>query len=247
MTAIILDQVSVDYPIYGAGSRSLKKSLLSIGTGSRISRDARDRITVHALRNLSLTIAEGDRVGVVGPNGAGKSTLLRTIAGIYEPAQGSVQVNGKITTLFSLNVGIEQEATGYENIVLRGLAAGLNRQEIEEHVEDIANFTELGDYLNLPLHTYSAGMRMRLAFAISTAVDPDILLMDEWVGAGDARFMAKAQKRLNTRIDNARVLILASHNSNLLGRVCTKIIELKDGRIHQSGTPEGTLENHNTK
>lgn len=169
----------MDFPIYGAGSRSFKKSLLNLGSRDRVSRDARDRVTVHALREITLSINEGDRVGLIGLNGAGKSTLLRTIAGIYEPTAGHIKVDGRVHTLFSINVGIEDEATGYENILLRGLAAGMSRREIERQTETIAEFTELSDYLNLPLHTYSAGMRARLAFAISTAVEPDILLMDE--------------------------------------------------------------------
>lgn len=231
MNVIELNNVSVDFAIYGAGSRSLKKSLLNISTGNRISRDARERVTVHALQEFSLTISEGERVGLTGVNGAGKSTLLRTIAGIYEPTSGHVRVNGSVTTLFSLNVGIEQEATGYENIVLRGLAAGMCRDEIEKQTDSIAEFSELGEYLNLPVHTYSAGMSARLAFAISTAIEPDILLMDEWIGAGDEKFIKKAQQRLDTLVNDARVLVLASHNKKMLSRVCTRIIEISDGRV----------------
>lgn len=231
MAVIALDHVSVDFPIYGAGSRSLKKSLLRVGSASRIARDAKDRITVRALRDVTLHIAEGERVGIVGRNGAGKSTLLRTIAGIYEPTAGRVRVDGRVTTLFSLNVGIEQEATGYENILLRGLAAGMRRDEIERRAADIADFTELGEHLNLPLHTYSDGMRARLAFAIATAAEPDIVLMDEWIGAGDAAFMEKAQGRLSTMLDGARVLVLASHNADLIKKVCTRTVELVNGRV----------------
>lgn len=241
MTAIRLENVSVDFPIYGTGSRSLKKSLLSMGSGNRLSRDAKDRVIVHAVHDVSLTIAEGDRLGIVGSNGAGKSTLLRTIAGILEPTAGRVIVNGTVTTMFSLNVGIEQEATGFENIMLRGLAAGMSRQEIERQAAEIAEFTELGEYLNLPLHTYSAGMRARLAFAISTVVEPDILLMDEWLSAGDASFVEKARQRLDALVDGARVLVLASHNDSLLKRVCNKVIRLENGTVAAQGTPEEML------
>jgi ABC-type polysaccharide/polyol phosphate transport system ATPase subunit len=228
---IALRGVSVDFPIYGAGARSLKKNLLSRSSGGRIGQDARHRTTVRALNDVTLTINAGDRVGIIGPNGAGKSTLLRTIAGIYEPTAGSVHVRGTVTTLFSLNVGMEQEATGRENITLRGLAAGLGRQEIARRTAEIAEFTELGDYLDLPLHTYSAGMRARLAFAISTAIEPDIVLMDEWIGAGDAAFMEKARRRLEAVVDGARVLVLASHNANLLRRVCSAVVELDAGAV----------------
>jgi ABC-2 type transport system ATP-binding protein len=241
MNVIELNNVSVDFAIYGAGSRSFKKSLLNIGTGNRISRDARERVTIHALRELSLTISEGERVGLTGVNGAGKSTLLRTIAGIYEPTSGHIRVNGSVTTLFSLNVGIEPEATGYENIVLRGLAAGMSREEIECQADSIAEFSELGDYLNLPVHTYSAGMSARLAFSISTAVDPDILLMDEWIGAGDSSFIEKAQSRLDSMVDKARILILATHNPKLISRVCTKVIEIENGRIARMGSTKEVL------
>ncbi len=242
MAIIALQGVSVDFPIYGASSRSLKKSLLSMGSGGRISRDARRLVTVRALRDVTLRIAEGERVGIIGPNGAGKSTLLRTIAGIYEPTSGRVRVDGRVTTLFSLNVGIEQEATGLENITLRGLTAGMSRREIERRAADIADFTELGEHLNLPLHTYSDGMRARLAFAIATAVEPDIVLMDEWIGAGDAAFMEKARKRLEAVVDSARVLVLASHNESLLKRVCNRIVELEGGRVRRTGDSQTVLQ-----
>jgi ABC-2 type transport system ATP-binding protein/lipopolysaccharide transport system ATP-binding protein len=242
MAVIALEHVSVDFPIYGASTRSLKKSLLSIGSGGRISRDARERVTVRALRDITLRIGEGERVGVIGPNGAGKSTLLRTVAGIYEPTAGRVLVSGRVTTLFSLNVGIEQEATGFENITLRGLAAGMSRREIEQRAANIADFTELGEHLNLPLHTYSDGMRARLAFAISTAVEPDIVLMDEWISAGDLAFREKVRKRLEVVVDGARVLVLASHNENLLKRLCNRIVELQDGQVRCTGDPQTVLE-----
>ncbi len=236
MAAVTLEGVCVDYPVYGAASRSIKKSVLRVGAGSRVSYDAHHRITVHALRDISLQFREGDRIGLVGPNGAGKSTLLRTIAGIYEPARGRVRVHGRVTTLFSLNLGIEEEATGSENITLRGLAAGMTKREIERHAADIADFTELGEYLNFPILTYSAGMRARLAFAISTAIEPDILLMDEWLGAGDAGFIQKARERLNSMVDDAGILVLASHNQNLIKRVCNGIVELEAGHVKRAGS-----------
>ncbi len=238
MVAVTLEGVCVDYPVYGAESRSLKKSLLRGGIGSRVSHDAHRRITVHALRDISLQFREGDRIGLVGPNGAGKSTLLRTIAGIYEPARGRVRVEGRITSLLSLNVGIEEEATGLENITLRGLAAGMTKREIKRHAADIADFTDLGEYLNFPLYTYSTGMRARLAFAISTAIEPEILLMDEWIGAGDASFVARARDRLNSMVDEAGILVLASHNDNLLRRVCNRIVELEGGNVKHAGSTE---------
>jgi ABC-2 type transport system ATP-binding protein/lipopolysaccharide transport system ATP-binding protein len=241
MAVITLESVSVDFCIYGWSNRSLKKSLLSMGSGGRICRDTRERVMVRALRDITLRISEGERVGLIGPNGAGKSTMLRTIGGIYEPTKGRVCVDGRVTTLFSLNVGIEQESTGFENITLRGLAAGMSRREIDRRAADIADFTELGEHLNLPLHTYSDGMRARLAFAISTAIEPDVVLMDEWIGAGDPAFMVKARKRLESVVSGARVLVLASHNETLLKRVCNRIVVLEAGQVRRTGDPQTVL------
>ncbi|HEX9872459.1 MAG TPA: ABC transporter ATP-binding protein [Candidatus Tectomicrobia bacterium] len=238
MASITLERTCVDFPIYGVGSRSLKKNLLQVGIGSHIGRGPHNRITVHALRDVSLEFQDGDRVALVGPNGSGKSTLLRTIAGIYEPAHGRVHVYGRITTLFNLNVGMEESGTGFENIALRGLAAGMTRQQIEQCASDIADFTELGEYLNFPIDTYSSGMRARLAFAISTAIEPDILLMDEWIGAGDERFVQKVRDRLNGLVDRAGILVLASHNDNLLKRMCNRFVQLEAGRVKRTGSAE---------
>ena len=236
MISIDLRGVSVDFPIYGAESRSLKKRLLNRRIGSHVSYGARHLVTIHALRDVSLEIRHGERVGLVGANGAGKSTLLRAIAGVFEPTRGRVRVEGRVTALFSLNLGIEADATGMENIVLRGLAAGLTRREIDRQAEEIAEFTELGDYLDFPLFTYSDGMKARLAFAISTAAKPEILLMDEWIGAGDATFIEKARARLDAMVGDAGILVLASHNRTLLRRVCNRVVTLDRGRV-EAGAP----------
>lgn len=236
MISIALRGVSVDFPIYGAESRSLKKRLLNRRIGSHVSYGARHLVTIHALRDVSLEIRHGERVGLVGANGAGKSTLLRAIAGVFEPTRGRVRVEGRVTALFSLNLGIEADATGMENIVLRGLAAGLTRREIDRQAEEIAEFTELGDYLDFPLFTYSDGMKARLAFAISTAAKPEILLMDEWIGAGDAAFIEKARARLDAMVGDAGILVLASHNRTLLRRVCNRVVTLDRGRV-EAGAP----------
>ncbi len=236
MISIDLRGVSVDFPIYGAESRSLKKRLLNRRIGSHVSYGARHLVTIHALRDVSLEIRHGERVGLVGANGAGKSTLLRAIAGVFEPTRGRVRVEGRVTALFSLNLGIEADATGMENIVLRGLAAGLTRREIDRQAEEIAEFTELGDYLDFPLFTYSDGMKARLAFAISTAAKPEILLMDEWIGAGDAAFIEKARARLDAMVGDAGILVLASHNRTLLRRVCNRVVTLDRGRV-EAGAP----------
>lgn len=231
MASIELSNVCVDFPVYGAENRSLKKRLLGRRIGSRVTWGAHRCITIHALRDLSLRIRQGDRVGLVGANGAGKSTLLRTIAGVYEPTRGAVHVDGRVTALFSLALGIESDATGMENIVLRGLAAGMTRRQIDRLTGEIAAFTELGDYLDLPLFTYSAGMRARLEFAISTALRPEILLLDEWIGVGDADFLKKARARLDAMAGAAGILVLASHNEGLIKRVCNRVVRLERGSV----------------
>ena len=231
MLSVDLEGVGIDFPIYGAESRSLKKRLLGRRIGSRVSYGTRHVVTIHALHDVTLRIRRGERVGLTGPNGAGKSTLLRTMAGIYEPARGRVRVAGRVTTMFGLSLGLESDATGMENIRTYGLAAGMTRREIERGAAEIAEFTELGDYLDLPLFSYSAGMMARLAFAIATARQPEILLMDEWIGAGDAAFLKKVNARLHALLDEVGILVLASHNESLLARVCNRIVRLERGGV----------------
>lgn len=237
MASVELEGVGVDFPVYGAGSRSLKKRLLGRRIGSRVSFGAGRLVTVHALRDVSLRIRRGERVGLVGSNGAGKSTLLRTMAGVYEPARGRVRVRGRVTTMFGLGLGLEIEATGMENIRTCGLAAGMTRREIERAAVEIADFTALGDYLDLPLFSYSAGMKARLGFAIATARQPEILLMDEWIGAGDADFLQKVRARLQALLDEVGILVLASHNRPLLARLCNRIVRLEGGRVAADDSP----------
>ena len=231
MLSVDLEGVGIDFPIYGVESRSLKKRLLGRRIGSRVSYGTRHVVTIHALHDVTLRIRRGERVGLTGPNGAGKSTLLRAMAGIYEPARGRVRVAGRVTTMFGLSLGLESDATGMENIRTYGLAAGMTRREIERGAAEIAEFTELGDYLDLPLFSYSAGMMARLAFAIATARQPEILLMDEWIGAGDAAFLKKVDARLHALLDEVGILVLASHNESLLGRVCNRIVRLERGGV----------------
>jgi ABC-2 type transport system ATP-binding protein/lipopolysaccharide transport system ATP-binding protein len=232
---LILENVSVSFPIYHGGARSLKKRLLFQGSGGRLARDVKQRVTVEALRNISLAFAPGDRVALVGPNGAGKTTLLRVMAGIYEPQQGIVESRGLLSPMFDANVGIDSEISGYENIRLRGLILGLQPQEIEQRIPEIVEFTELGDYLDVPVRTYSSGMMARLTFAITTSFAPEILLMDEWIIAGDAGFMKKAQGRVDAFLERTRIVVLASHSEEICRRWCNKAVWLDHGEIKAFG------------
>ena len=235
MVSLRIESVTVDFPVYNASTRSLKNRLLHHSTGGRIGRDASNRLCVRALENVSLAFEHGDRVGLVGHNGAGKTTLLRVLAGAYEPMHGHVRRRGRTASLLNASLGIDPEATGYENILTRGLFLGLMPEQVRERMDEIAAFTELGDYLAMPVHTYSSGMRLRLAFAVCTCFDPEILLMDEWLSVGDRSFIQKAQRRLEEFVDRAGILVLASQNAALLERICSTGIVLKAGQVKARG------------
>ena len=232
---MLLDEVAVSFPVYQAGSRSLKKRALFHGSGGRIGRDAHQRIIVEALRGVSLSLKRGDRLALIGPNGAGKTTLLRVIAGIYEPERGVVRTRGRISPMFDVSLGIDAELSGYDNIRIRGLLLGLSPRAIEQHLPDIAEFTELGGYLDMPVRTYSAGMILRLSFAVATCFEPEILLMDEWILAGDAHFLGRAELRIKRFVERASVLVLSSHNLDICGRWCTKALWLDQGQVRAFG------------
>lgn len=235
MVNLELESVTVAFPIYSASMRSLKHRILHHGTGGRIARDIGNRLCVRALDNVDLSFEHGDRVGLVGCNGAGKTTLLRVLAGAYEPTTGHVRRLGRTAALLNISLGIDPEATGYENIMMRGLFLGLKPQEVRARMEEVAAFTELGDYLDMPVHTYSSGMRLRLAFAVCTCFDPEILLMDEWLSVGDRIFVDKARRRLEDFMDRAGILVVASQNLLLLERICTKGVLLDAGKVKACG------------
>jgi ABC-2 type transport system ATP-binding protein/lipopolysaccharide transport system ATP-binding protein len=232
MARIQLDQVSVDLPVYSAGSRSLKAKLLP---SSRVAAGPRHQILVHALRDITCEFRAGDHVALVGRNGAGKSTLLTVLAGIYEPAYGRVRIEGRIAALLDISLGMEEDATGQENIMMRGRLLGMTTDEILERIPEIIEFAALGDHIDLPLRTYSSGMRLRLAFGISTCVAPDILLLDEVIGVGDAQFAKRASERMEKLIQRTQILVVASHNTALLSELCNKAIWLESGRIRGIG------------
>ena len=239
--AVKFDRVSLEFPIYSARGRSLKRSVLQLTTGGRIGLDARDRAVVSALSNISLTAEHGERIGIVGHNGAGKSTILRAIAGVYEPVRGIISVRGKVGSLIDLTLGMDLEATGYENIRIRSLLLGLSPAEIAECTEEIAQATELGEFLSMPIRTYSSGMLLRLAFAISTSIAPDVLLMDEWMGVGDASFLKKAHNRLMGLVGRSGILFLASHSTVTIMENCTRVIWLDKGEMRADGSPGEVL------
>lgn len=234
-TILDLDGVSVSFPIYHGGSRSLKKVILSRSSAGRIARDANDRVMIDALRDVSLSLASGDRLALIGANGAGKTTLLRVMAGIYEPVAGAVQIHGRVSPMFDLGLGIDTDLSGYDNIRIRGLLLGLSSQEIEQLLPGIAEFTELGEYLDMPVRTYSSGMTLRLTFAVATCFEPEILLMDEWILAGDAHFMARAHARIESFLQKASVLVLASHNLEICRKWCNKGLWMEQGQVRAIG------------
>jgi ABC-2 type transport system ATP-binding protein/lipopolysaccharide transport system ATP-binding protein len=242
MTSLELAHVSVDFPVYDASARSLKKKVIALGTGGRIAEDSPDRIVVKALDGVSLSLQRGDRVALMGRNGAGKSTLLRVIAGIYEPTLGMVAVEGRVAALLGGNPGMDPDSTGRENIILNGLYLGLSRAEINGLMDSIVEFTELGPFIDLPLRTYSTGMRARLAFGIATAAVPDVLLLDEGIGAGDAAFIDKADRRLEEFVGRTGILVLASHAEGLIRKFCNKFVLLERGRVSLAGEGASCLD-----
>jgi ABC-2 type transport system ATP-binding protein/lipopolysaccharide transport system ATP-binding protein len=235
MSVIRLNNVCVDLPVFELSGRSLKMRLARLGRRGRIGKDNDGVVVVRALDDLTLTLQEGDRVGLIGRNGAGKSTLLRVLAGIYAPTTGQIYSRGRIVPLLDISLGMDELSTGRQNLRLRGLLLGMSDNEIRRKMDEIAAFTELGDHLDLPLRTYSSGMRLRLAFAVSTAVDADILLLDEVIGVGDASFMKKAEGRMLDLQNRAKIVVLASHSDTVIRQMCSKALWMDRGRLREFG------------
>jgi homopolymeric O-antigen transport system ATP-binding protein len=256
MLSIVAKDIHVEFPIYDDYGRSLRhtfglggiaRSINRLTTkgglrvGGQIDRGQTGRIVIKALDGLCFEVHEGDRIGLLGPNGSGKTTLLRVLAGIYEPVSGVLQVSGRVVPLFDLQLGMDPDATGIENIWLRGKLLDLTSEQINGALEDIAEFTELGDYLLMPIRTYSHGMMLRLAFAISTAITPEILVLDEMIGAGDAQFFARASRRLKNFIEQAGILVIASHSASVLRQWCNLGMLLERGKLVAYGPLEGVM------
>ncbi len=233
MARIRLDDVCIDLPVFGAHSRSLKNRIISAATGGRLAKES-GVTCVRALSHVNLELRPGDRVGLWGHNGAGKTTLLRVLAGAYAPTHGRVEIEGTVTSLIDLALGMELEATGYENIALRLMMMGRDPRFAQRITEEVETFSGLGEFLDLPIRTYSSGMLMRLAFAISTAVEPEILLMDEWLSVGDEEFVAKAEVRLERLLECTQILVVASHSRELLERRCNRVLRLEHGEVNEA-------------
>ena len=240
MAAIEAQGLAIEFPLYHHNARSLKQRILA-SSRLRLKQDSDNRVVVAALRDLTFSIGKGDRVALVGPNGAGKTTLLRTIAGVYEPVAGKLRVEGEIGSLIDPAAGMDQLLTGRENVVLRALFRGMTEAQGRALADEVASFAGLGDFLDVPIRGYSAGMNVRLAFAMATAMTPDILLMDEWFLAGDAEFMTRAEERLSRLVVGADILMIATHDMSIVRKWCTRAIRLEGGRITADGPVEDVL------
>ena len=235
MTHITLDKVCLDFPVYNADARSLKSSLVNVATGGQLRAGNKGGVTIRALEDISLTIEPGERVGLVGHNGAGKSSLLRVLNGVYRPSSGIISVDGEIGSLIDINIGINSEATGLENITTCAALLGIPKETVAEKLSDIIEFSELGNYISMPVRTYSSGMQMRLMFSIATTMNPQILVMDEWLSVGDDSFVKKAEERLGKLVSETDILVFASHSRETLTSTCNRLIWLEHGRIKVDG------------
>ncbi len=233
-----LSDVELYYPSTLYNQKSLKQAVFEIILHKKRQELIHD---VHALKGVTFEIHEGEKVGIIGANGAGKSTLLKAIAGLYPINSGGLSTKGKIRSLFDLALGFEVEATGRENIMYRALLLGETPKVIREKTNEIIEFADLGEFIDYPIKAYSAGMIVRLAFAISTMIDGDILLLDEIFGAGDANFMSKAKLRIMNMIENAKILIFVSHDFSAISELCQRVIWLDDGRVRMDGKPEEVI------
>lgn len=229
MVSIRVKDLSLVYKVRQKLSLAPRKHRMAMA-GGNIHGSGRNRY-VTALDGISFELNAGDRLGLIGPNGAGKTTLLKVLYGIYPPTGGSVEIEGRVDALFNIRLGFRPEATGRRNIELRGLINGWTKDEIEERMEEIIAFSELGDFIDLPFKSYSQGMAARLAFSIATCFEPEILLMDEWIGAGDKEFQEKARRRMVEMTERAGIVVLASHNKSLVEKTCNEKMTLKEGAV----------------
>lgn len=240
MPSITVKNLYISFPLYHENMRNLRK-VTNIFLSGRLSEDKHKKIYVQSLRDISFSIKGGERVGLIGTNGAGKTTLLRTMSGIYEPVSGHLRIEGHISSLLDPSVGMNPELTGRENIRLRCYIDGVPHKQMNEIEEKVIEFSELGSYIDLPVKTYSSGMNLRLGFGLITAIDPQILLMDEWFMTGDEGFMLKATHRLENIVKKSQILIISTHSPQILIKWCNRIIWLEQGFLKMDGTPQEVL------
>lgn len=236
-----LQNVSINFPVFNFKSQSLKNKIIKSVFQKISKKKNENNFNVEALKNINVKITNGERVGIIGNNGAGKSTFLRLCCNIYSPTEGKIEMEGAICSLININIGIDPESTGRENIRLRLILLGYKNEIINEIINPIIEFTELKDFIDLPFYTYSTGMQMRLAFATSTFIKPEILIMDEWIATGDKDFQKKAENQLNNIIKDSKILILASHSKDLILKTCTRVLWLDDGKLKMDGKTEDIL------
>ena len=233
--AVSVQNVSVTFRTTFERTPTFKSAITRFGRGERAVRD------VEAVKNVSFDVPDGTSLGIVGSNGAGKSTLVRTLGGILPPTSGRIEVHGRISALLALGVGFNPNLSGTENVMLGGLAAGLSRSQIKERSQEIEDFAELGDFMEMPIRTYSSGMRSRLAFSVSVHMDPDILMIDEALSAGDAKFKKKAAAKMNEVMESARAMFLVSHSMPSIKAMCNRAIWLHKGELKMQGSPDEVI------
>ncbi len=233
MSKITLDKVNLHYPLYDLSANDFRLKLLKAATGGKI--ESGKDVTVHALNDISIEFNYGDRVAIVGGNGAGKSTFLRTVAGIYEPTSGQIKVEGNLSTLLDITLGMNDELSGAQNIFCMSYILGRTKKQIEERLTEIIEFSELGEFINLPVRTYSSGMRVRLAFSVISFLSSDILIIDEFFGAGDKGFIEKARAKMMELVTNSSILLFVSHSKELVYELCNKMLILEKGHVKEFG------------
>ena len=238
---IDMRDVNLFYPSTLYNAMTIKQELFSL---LKLERKKRTLDDVHALKDFNLKVDEGERLGVIGFNGAGKTTLLKALAGLYPIKSGTIEINGTIRSMFDLSLGFDLESTGRENILYRGLMLGQTPQEVREHEQEIIEFSELGDFIDYPIRSYSAGMLVRLAFSITTSVSGNILLLDEVLSAGDAKFSIKAKKRMLNVMEQAKIMVLVLHDMATIQDVCNRVILLREGRIAADGVPKDVIKEY---
>jgi lipopolysaccharide transport system ATP-binding protein len=228
--SIQLHGVTLDYPIYSVRAQSLRNAMLNVAVGGRLMKTNADMTIVRALSNVGFKLEQGDRLGILGHNGSGKTSMLKVLAGVYEPTQGRVEISGRISSMLSMSIGIDPEASGLQNMRTLAMMQMMTNKEIDRRLPEFVEFSELGNFVHMPFKTYSAGMMARMTFAVATATGADILLMDEWIGAGDAAFQEKASARLNAVVESSGIVVLATHDPGLVSKVCNKVLVLDAGR-----------------